>query len=144
MCHGNDQPREVLSWDSYLWALLKQESSVICKENGGRKSAKVGQPRENRRKVLALQVMFSLQGTLSRPYKAPSGSCSIEGVEDGCAILERDRKALRDNFLWDTFGAQAESQHPLALQPQLLVPIPITRKFWALGWVLSNCTQCCS
>lgn len=78
-----------------------------------------------------------------KTLQASQWSLRVEGVEDGCAILERERKALRDNSLWDPFGAQAESQHPLALQPQLLVPIPSARKCQAIGWELSNPIQCC-
>lgn len=94
--------------------------------------------------MLQIQVMFSSNWPLevSRPYKPPSGRLGFWGCRGRMCHPRRQKKALRDNSLWDPFGAQAEIQNPVALQPRLSVPTPTDIKRWGLGWwILSNPIQ---
>lgn len=73
---------------------------------------KVGQPLEIGEKLWHFKICFPATGPCKGQYQELTSLPveSVEGVEEGCAILKGERKALRDNSLWDPFAAQAESQ----------------------------------
>lgn len=132
MCHRNGQHREVLSWDSYLWALLKVkwESSVICSENpgnGGRKSAKVGKQEKSCGTWSDVFQQLALARDSTKTLQAPRGSLSPLGCGGWvCHPWER-KEGSEGQFPLRPLWSSAEPQHPLSLQPQLLLPIPTAK-----------------